>query len=288
MLNGLTNAARILPFEMREAVLRLPEQTRRSAEEIRLRAGRHLSLFLPDGERTLLPGRLVRQSDIMQVLEAASRASMHSVQHEIRRGFVTAEGGVRVGVCGSYAADGGIRDLSSVNIRIPCEVRGAGGDAAAAVTTPLQSVLVISPPGGGKTTFLRELVRFVSDKGVRVSLADERGEVAAVKNGEPQFDVGRCTDVMTGADKAEAAMMMMRAMSPQVIALDEISDAGDAQAIERISNCAVKIFATAHAEDLQELESREIYRTLLDKKIFRALVTIERCAGQRRYEVTQL
>lgn len=286
--DGFYCAAKLLPFELREAALKLPESERGAAEEFRLRTGRSFTVLLPDGEHEPAPGRRVLPSDVSQVLEAASRASVHSVAGELRRGFVTAPGGVRVGVCGTASQDGGVRDVSSMNIRIPREMPGIGAAAARRLLAPVRSVLIISPPGGGKTTFLRELVRLASSSGVRVSLADERGEIAAAHGGVPQFDVGPCTDVLTGAERAQGALTLLRSMSPQVIAMDEISEPEDAAAVLSIANCAVKIFATAHADCMDDLSRREIYRSLMSAGVFDAVAVIKNRHGAREYEVTQL
>ena len=142
--------------------------------------------------------------------------------------------------------------------------------------------------GAGKTSLLRELVRLVSEGGRRVSLIDERGEAAGVWEGQPLFDVGPCTDVMTGAPKAEAAAMLIRAMTPQVLAMDEITTPADAEAARLAAGCGVKLLATAHAGSVRELAQRPVYRPLLSDGVFGAAVVIERHAGERRYRLEVL
>lgn len=290
MRDGFLDAVSLLPPQLRAAAETLGEEQRRGAEEFRLRSGREATVLLPDGERPLCGGLLTELSDLYSVLERASSSSMHSVMGELKHGFITAEGGVRVGVCGVYAGDvsKAFRSVSSVALRIPKQITGAGGSIANRLSGGTRSVLIVSPPGGGKTTLLRELVRRASDGGRRVSLADERCEVAAVRDGVPQFDVGRCTDVMTGVPKAAAAMMLLRAMNPQVIALDEITAPEDVKAIENISNCAVKLFATVHAGSIAELSARELYKRLLETGIFDTAVVIKRGENGRTYTEVQL
>ena len=130
--------------------------------------------------------------------------------------------------------------------------------------------------GGGKTTLLRELVRKLSDRGLRISLVDERGEIAAKYRGVPQLDVGRCTDVLDGVDKARGSMMLLRTMTPDVIAMDEISDETDCRAVKSIFGCGTGILATAHGKNLSELVRRDTYRELFDMKVFECAVTLEK------------
>ena len=288
MPDGFKAAAALLPPEVKKCAQHLSDADTARAEEFRLRMGRAPSVLLPEGERAFAP-MPVCASDLLAVLETASRGSLHAVTDELRRGYLAAPGGVRVGVCGSAVMDGGIRavrDVSSLSVRIPRQLRGVGSAAVAAVKDG--SVLIFSAPGGGKTTFLRELVRTVSDAGTRVSLCDERGEIAAACAGAPQFDVGRCTDVLSGAPKAEGAMLLLRAMNPEVLAMDEISAPEDAQAIETLLGSGVRIFATAHAAFAEELALRPACRRLLEAGAFQKLVRISGKGASRHYAVSDV
>ncbi len=247
-------------------------------------------VLLPTGERPVAPERPVAAGDLSRVLELATGASVHAAAESIRQGFVTAPGGCRIGLCGTAAVSGGsvtaLRALTSAAIRIPRACPGIAGE----LLEQLQgSALLLSPPGGGKTTLLREIVRCRSDGGLRVALADERGEVAAVWEGTPQFDVGTHTDILTGAPKASGALMLLRAMNPQLIAMDEITAPEDVAACTTIANCGVEILATVHAADMQDLERRPLYRELLGLGLFRQAVCISRSgSGQRTYKVVNL
>ena len=286
-VDGFFSAAELLPRYLREKAEAQPLSVRQRTEEFRLRTGRPAALRLPEGELHL-DGTAVTPELLAEVLEQATRASYHAVTGQLRRGFINAPGGVRVGVCGTAVLDGGVRsmrEISSLCIRIPRQIPGAGREVIPLVKN--DSVLILSPPGGGKTTFLRELVRTVSDGGVRVCLADERGELAGMYGGTAQFDVGRCTDVMTGAPKAEAAMLLLRAMGPEVVAMDEISAPEDAAAVEMLQGCGVRIFATAHADGRQTAERRPVYARLTESGAFQKLVRISGSAA-RRYEVETL
>lgn len=281
-------AARLLPDELERSFL---SGAFHSAEEIRLRRGHEPRVLLPEGERVFARGHFVSGEELGRVMDKASGCSLHSYGTQLRQGFITAKNGVRVGVCGSGVGDGGregIRDVSSLAIRIPRQIKGVGCDAIKKLGSFEESVLVISPPGGGKTTFLRELIRCCSDSGKRVSVCDERGELAAVHQGEAGFDLGRCTDILSGVDKAAGMLMLLRAMNPQVIAVDEISSGEDIAAVEKAACCGAVIFATAHATSVEQMRRRALYARLLDSGIFNRAVVISGGGEDRKYEVVSL
>ena len=250
-------ACGLLPLRLRTAAMALPMDRKAAVEELRLRIERPLSLTYPEGEAPLPQTRVLR-SDLEQVLDKASEYSRYAAAETIRRGYVTASGGFRVGLCGTALPSGGgnegLRDLSSLAIRIPRVHEGAALPVLPEVLEdgrPL-SVLILSPPGGGKTTLLRDLVRLLSqgtpaNPPCRVALVDERGELAAVHHGRPQLEVGPRTDVMDGCPKSLAVPMLLRAMSPQVIALDEIALDADVEAVRAAAGCGVALLATVHA-----------------------------------------
>ena len=289
---GFDNAAGLLPQDMRQTLSALPGSARACAEELRLRSGRRPSLLLAEGESPF-GDRAVQPRDLDTVLENATRASAHTALECVAAGFVTVRGGCRVGLCGeTVVREGGVRSirrLSSLSIRIPRQHRGCAGEIyARMLELGLPDTLIISPPGAGKTTLLRELVRLASEGGRRVSLIDERAEIAGVWDGSPLFDIGPCTDVMTGAPKPEAAAMLIRAMSPQILAMDEITTPADVEAARLATGCGVKLLATAHAGSARELAARPVYRKLLEDGVFSAAVIIERRGGSRHYRLEEL
>ena len=201
----------VLPPRLRQEAFALPLQDQCRAEELRLRVGQPMSAVFPEGERPL-GGEPVRAGELEQLVEIASRASVHAVLDQLRRGYLTVEGGHRIGLCGTAVLREGeihsLRQLSSAAIRVARQVRNASDPVLGRLCPggKLVSTLILAAPGAGKTTLLRDLVRRVSDgdgcQPRRVSLMDERGEVAALYSGCPQLDVGSRTDVMEGCPKA--------------------------------------------------------------------------------------
>ena len=261
------------------------------AEELRLRAGRRATALVK-GVETPISDALVGSDDLNCVIERATSASVHTAQSSIAKGFINCAGGIRIGLCGTGVIDrgevAGMRAISSLAIRIPHEIRGCGQAAIDRLAASSGNVLILSPPGYGKTTFLRECIRQMSDAGQRVSVADERGELAAVYRGIPQFDLGKSSDVMSDVPKAQAVMMLLRAMNPQVIAMDEISSPEDIGAAKTASGCGVRIIATAHAAGRSELQVRPIYKKLLEHGMFGSLIVIKSCCGVRSYSYEEI
>ena len=291
-------AAALLPPRLRRSAEGLDRQSQMRVEELRLRAGRPMTVVLPERERTV-PGAesVIRPAELEQVLEIATQASAHTALERVRSGFFTVRGGHRIGICGTGVVRDGIvcnlRELSSLAIRI---ARPAEGVASAVLEGlwsggNFQSTLLLSPPGGGKTTLLRDLIRAISDgeghPALRIGVADERGELAAMYRGEPQFDIGCHTDVVDSCPKGAALLMLLRGMNPQVLAADEITAPEDGAALEMAANCGVALLCTAHGGSLEELRARPLYRRLLEAELFRRVVLIRREGPGRRYQVVE-
>lgn len=254
-------------------------------EEIRLRVGRSPSL-LQRGTENATDSPPVKEEDIVRVLQKATGASLYSASRAMRQGFYCL-GALRIGVCGTLTPGGegtGYSSYSSLCIRIAHEHKGVCRDIAKKLMSDVfVNTLILSPPGGGKTTALRDIIRQLADGGRRVGVIDERGELDCTR-----FDLGRCSDVISGADKLTGAMLLLRSMTPQIIAADEISTPDDLKAAEEIFACGTGLLATAHAADEHDLFRRSAYRSLAERGVFRRAVVIRNIDGRREYAIREL
>ncbi len=285
-------AAAVLPVRLRKAALALSEMDKAAVEEIRLRAGRSMTVLLPEGEREL--DITVEAAELETLCDLATEFSRYAAAETLREGFVSVRGGFRIGLCGTAVMKDGIntnlKNLSSASIRV---ARACTGIADALLPQlvregQFQSTLILSPPGGGKTTLLRDMVRGLSENGQRIALIDERGEVAVMYQGEPQMDVGAHTDVLDACPKAVGIPMVLRGMNPQIIAVDEITRLQDLQAMTLAAGCGVALLATIHAANTEELLQKPLYRQLLEERVFRFVVRIERTQEGRTYTAEEL
>ncbi len=267
-------------------------ENQREVEELRLRAGRPPSVRRAGGERELELAAVTAQ-ELREILSRAARYSVHSYAESLKHGYITLAGGHRLGICGTAAEENGqvigVRGLSSVNLRIARQITDVAAQIAPWIGEDApQSVLLLSPPGFGKTTLLREWVRLISDRGYTVAIADERSEVAALADGVPQFAVGRCTDVLENCTKKQAALMLLKTMSPALLAFDEITAPEDVEAVSLCAHCGTAVIASAHAADVDDLRQRPLYRALLALHVFGYAVLIERKYGRRNYRMERL
>ena len=255
-----------------------------AAEEIRLRMGKCPAVVI-GGREVNVSSDTVDQSLLRRILEKATGASLHAAAPALQNGYISYQG-IRIGVCGeaiyTNGAMSGLRAFSSLAIRIPHRLsEDCGKMIDGLICHQLLNTLIISPPGVGKTSFLRELICRAANTSLRVSVIDERNELSATLSGRAQFDLGQESDVLVGVPKPQAGMMLLRGMNPQIIAMDEITQKTDIQTIEEIAGCGVTVFATAHARSVGDMKKRTLYRELLEKEIFAELVTI-RCLGEKR------
>ena len=287
-MDSFETACELLPASLRR---RMETFAGRQPEEIRLRLRRSPALVIKGREQELAGDRL-SENELNQVLERATGASLHSALPGMVNGYIIYKG-LRIGLCGSVIMNqgrlAGFGDFSSLAIRLPRECRGiCAGFIDRLTQSSLGNTLIVSPPGLGKTTLLRELIRVLADRGTRVAVLDERNELSASVGGKQYFDLGRCSDVLVGVPKGTGAGMLLRGMNPQVIAMDEISAWEDKQVIERIIGCGVSILASAHGRDRHEMLLRPMYRELFEMGAFSNMITISRDGENRRYSLERL
>lgn len=238
-------------------------------------------------------GHKVSATEIERTLEYISGYSLYAYEEEMKQGFLTIQGGHRIGVAGRIVMDGKriscVRNIMFLNVRFAHEVTGC---AAPMLPYLLQEgkiahTLLISPPGCGKTTLLRDLIRSVSNGsggciGQTVGVVDERSELGGSWLGIPQNDLGIRTDILDCCPKAEGMMMLLRSMAPQVIAVDELGGSEDVQAIEQVFRCGCTLLATVHGNDLKDVLQKKEMEELFQRTSFSRYVLLQICKGGER------
>ena len=265
----------------------VPNETNISIEEIRLRSNKPLALKI--GQETQMMDYIVSQQEILQAFEKVCENSVYSYRRQICDGYITIRGGNRVGIVGSAVIDNGqiinINYISSLNFRIARQKIGCSNkiieDLIDFKNNNIYNTLIVSPPGCGKTTLLRDIVRNISNginvigfKGKTVGVVDERGEIAAMYKGIPQNDIGVRTDVVDNMPKPEAMRMLVRSMAPDVIACDEIGSLEDVNAIDYAMCSGVKGIFTAHGKDIEEISKNPELSKLLNKHVFERIILL--------------
>lgn len=292
-----------ISLEISQVLRKVPTEIKANVEEIRLRNGLPLNIYsmnedyfvASDGSITKdkNKGKLVTKQDVIKTFQLISNYSVYAFEEEIKNGFITLKGGHRVGIGGKilYGKNGveKIKNISSLNIRIAREKIGVSNKLMKYIIqypNTIYNTLIVSPPKCGKTTILRDMIRNLSNgisalnfKGLKVGVIDERSELAGMYNGEAQHDLGPRVDVLDGCNKKDGTMMLLRAMSPDIIAMDEIGNVDDVEAIHEILKAGVKIIATVHGSSIEDLKSRRSLESLIKDKIFKRYIILDNSRG---------
>ena len=306
-----------LPESMQDRIMKLPKKALQQLEEIRIRTNTDTLLISGGREYSLRDGDEITAEVLEEILNRLLDYSYYAYEEELSRGYITIEGGHRVGICGRVTLENGqvhlIKDVSSLNIRRSREITGASEKILGAVLSPakapaesvsnagipagcggdrspvpsdissacssaaecgrmvVRNTLIISPPKCGKTTMLRDLARNLSNAGFRIGICDERSEIAGCYDGKTSYDLGPRTDVLDGCPKADGILMLIRAMSPDVVMTDEIGKPEDAAAIRSALSAGVKIITTIHGSSFEDAAKSAVGGLITDH-VFETLI----------------
>ena len=259
-------------------------------QEIRIKVGKPIILNLAFEEKVLdyIPTR----EDLRHLITKISNYSLYAFEEEIKQGYITLKGGHRVGLAGECVMSKGevrtIKNISSLNIRICKEVIGASNKVMRLITENdrVYNTLIVSPPKCGKTTILRDIAKNLSNgmyqislKGKKVTIVDERSEIAACYNGIPQMNVGIRTDILDNCLKKSGMIMAIRSLSPEVLICDEIGTEGDLEALNMAFNSGVNIIVTVHGYDINDIYNREVFKELIDNCVLERIIVLSNRRG---------
>lgn len=286
-MNDKTNILKFLGNNLRNTVSKHSDIIEKQAVEIRLRVNSPVLIKLRGRDLNLGSLHVVSRKDIEETVSIVTKNSMHAFEKEIRNGFITVEGGHRIGIGGDcfYEGDrfGGFKNITSLNIRVAREYPGCSKSFmkfCIRTSNSIYNTLIVGPPLSGKTTFIRDVAVNLSDgfqipffEGYDICVIDERGEITSVFAGIPQMYVGMRTDVLSYCMKREGFFMSIRALSPKAIISDELGSADDFEIVQYALKSGVNIVTTAHGFCLDDVRKNIYMKSILENNFFdRAII----------------
>lgn len=283
-LSPFEQAIDYIPARVRRELARIPSTVKNEVQEVRIRIGRAPSICIKGreheiGEFTSAQNIIIDSNDIDECFNYICEYSIHSYQKELAQSYITVKGGHRVGISASAVVKSGrvdtIKDISGLNIRIARQMLGSADSLMnQSLNSGPKGLLIVGPPTCGKTTILRDICRQLGGF-YKLSIIDERGEIAAVYRGEPQNNIGRFSDVFDGYPKAIGILTAIRVMSPQVIVCDEIGNEEECRELMSSVNSGVHIIASAHAGTIDELYERKHIMKLISSGVFTEIILLD-------------
>lgn len=279
---------KILPKEISNIVKKYLQED--AVQEIRIKSGKPVILNLSYGEKVL--DYRTTSEDLKFMMAKVSNYSLYAFEEEIKQGYITLKGGHRVGLAGECVISNGevrtIKNISSLNIRICREIIGSSNKIMNLITNNnrVYNTLIVSPPKCGKTTILRDIAKNISNgmykinlSGKKVTIVDERSEIAACYNGVPQMNVGIRTDILDNCLKKSGMIMAIRSLSPEVLICDEIGTKGDLEALNMAFNSGVNVIVTVHGYDIADVYGRAVFKDLIDNCILERIILLSNRKG---------
>lgn len=279
---------KILPKEISNIVKQYLQED--AVQEIRIKSGKPVILNLSYGEKVL--DYRTTSEDLKFMMAKVSNYSLYAFEEEIKQGYITLKGGHRVGLAGECVISNGevrtIKNISSLNIRICREIIGSSNKIMNLITNNnrVYNTLIVSPPKCGKTTILRDIAKNISNgmykinlSGKKVTIVDERSEIAACYNGVPQMNVGIRTDILDNCLKKSGMIMAIRSLSPEVLICDEIGTRGDLEALNMAFNSGVNVIVTVHGYDIADVYGRAVFKDLIDNCILERIILLSNRKG---------
>ena len=269
--------------------------------ELRLRAGKPIVVILGNQyyfvsekgiTQNIDESIICTQSDIDNIIFRASECSIYAVNEQIKQGFITINSGIRIGIAGTGVCEGEqiktIKNFTSLVIRIPHNIKNCSLLALKYLFEKgeFKNTLIVSPPGSGKTTFIRDFINQLSERNISLNilLLDERGEISPFCDGENNLVISNFCDVLSFINKPQGFLIGIRSLSPSIIVCDEIGANDDILAIEYAGYCGVGVMATAHAGSINELKNKLNFKSLFDKKLFKRFIVLSSRLGPGTFE----